>query len=184
MTDGDMTEIAAPAAEEPVADAAASEDATSEEPASEEAAAEETAPAEEEMAAAEDTGAEAEEEPAAEAEPAADEASGFAAMVAAADPADGEKVYRQCAACHVVDDTVNRVGPHLNGVVGRDIGSVDGFNYSDALASHGGVWDVDALNAWLENSNDYIPGNKMSYRGLRDEADRAAVIRYMQSVAE
>ncbi|MCR9146202.1 MAG: cytochrome c family protein [Rhodobacteraceae bacterium] len=133
------------------------------------------APAEQEVAAT--------EEPAAE-EAAATEASGFAALVAAADVDEGEKVYRKCAACHVVGEEVNRVGPHMYGIVGREIGGVDDFKYSDALAEMGGVWDVDALNAWLENPKEFAPGNKMSFRGLNKEEERAAVIRYMESVSE
>ena len=190
LTDGDMTEVAAAATPEA---APAEETAETQEPAAEDAmgdesaetAAAEDAPAEEEMAAA-DTSAEGVADAAAEAGDATAEAgaSGFAAMVAAADPADGEQVYRKCAACHVLDEPANRVGPHLVDIVGREIAAVDGFNYSDALAGMDGVWDADALSAWLENPNEFAPGNKMSFRGLNKEEDRAAIIKYMQSVSE
>ncbi len=192
MTDGDMTQLAA-ATEEAATEEAATEEAATEEAVMEEAATEEavTEEAATEEAATEDAATEeaateeaATEEATAEAAPAAEEASAFATLVAAADPAEGEKVYRKCAACHVVDDEVNRVGPHLYNVVGRDIGGVDGYGYSDALAGMDGVWDADALNAWLENPNEFAPGNKMSFRGLRKEEERAAVIKYMESVAE
>ncbi len=170
MTDGGMTEVVASNDVAPVAEEEmASEDASATEVAATEA------PAEQEVAAT--------EEPAAE-EAAATGASGFAALVAAADVDEGEKVYRKCAACHVVGEEVNRVGPHMYGIVGREIGGVDDFKYSDALAEMGGVWDVDALNAWLENPKEFAPGNKMSFRGLNKEEERAAVIRYMESVSE
>lgn len=163
--------------------AAETEEAT-EEPAaeaSEEASEEST----EEMAATEGEATEEQpaEEAAAEEEPAAEEASGFAAMVASADPAEGQKVYRKCQACHVADKEQNRVGPHLVGLVGREIASVEGFRYSDALSGLEGEWTYDELSAWLENTKDYAPGNKMSFAGLKDEADRAAVIAYIESLS-
>ena len=187
QTDGDTYEIEVPAAaeeeaaaEEPTGettDAAASEDPATDE-ATDEAASEEPAT---EDAATEEPAA---EEPATE-DAAADEgAGGFAAVVAAADPADGEKVWRQCRACHKMEDGANGVGPHMANVVGREIGSVEGFRYSDALQGLDGTWTADELNAWLEDPKAYAPGNKMSFRGLRKEEDRAAVIAYMQSAAE
>jgi cytochrome c2 len=117
-------------------------------------------------------------------ETASAEMSGFAAAVNAADPADGEKVWRQCRACHKLEDGQNGVGPHLYGVVGREIAGVEGFRYSSALQELDGEWTVDELNAWLEDPKAYAPGNKMTYRGLRKEEDRAAVIAYMQSASE
>ena len=164
--------VAEDATEEATEEVAAAEEATEEEAAAEEAT--------EEMAATE----EVTEEAAAEAEPAAAEDSAFAALVAAADPADGEKVYRKCQACHVVDDAKNRVGPHLVGLMGREIGGVDGFRYSSALADMDGVWNADNLSDWLEDPKGFAPGNKMSFRGLPDEADRAAVIAYIQSAGQ
>ena len=112
------------------------------------------------------------------------EMSGFAAVVAAADPADGEKSWRQCRACHKMEDGRNGVGPHLNGIVGREIASVEGFRYSSALQELDGAWTADELNAWLEDPKAYAPGNKMSFRGLRKEEDRAALIAYMESASE
>ncbi|MGI3210849.1 c-type cytochrome [Roseovarius tibetensis] len=108
-------------------------------------------------------------------------ASEFATMVASADVDAGEGLYRQCRACHQIDTERNGVGPHLVGIVGRDIASVDGFRYSDALSGLDGAWTLDELSAWIENPNDYAPGNKMGYRGLSDEQDRANLMAYLQS---
>ncbi|WP_306151859.1 cytochrome c family protein [Roseovarius sp. MMSF_3281] len=160
-TDAEASE--APANDGAAAEDAASDEAASQEPASDEAAAEEAAT---EEAAADDS------------------AGGFADVVAAADPADGEKVWRQCRACHKLEDGANGVGPHMAGIVGREIGSVEGFRYSNALQELDGTWTADELNAWLEDPKAYAPGNKMSFRGLRKEEDRAALIAYMQSAAE
>ncbi|WP_245875169.1 c-type cytochrome [Roseovarius mucosus] len=172
---------AEPAAEEAAAEPAAEEAAA--EPAAEEAAAEPAA----EEAAAEPAAEEAAAEPAAEeaaAEPAAEAgASDFAALVAAADLAAGEKLFRRCGACHKLEDGKNGAGPHLFGIVGRDIASVEGFAYSDALKGLEGEWTVEKLSGWIENPRAYAPGNRMGFPGLKDEADRANLIGYLQSAA-
>ncbi|WP_294619544.1 cytochrome c family protein [uncultured Roseovarius sp.] len=176
QSDGDTYEIEMPAAAEEAAAEPAAEEAATEEAATEEAATEEAAT---EEAATEEAAAEA---------PAAEEAAaagGFADMVAAADPADGKKAWRQCQACHKLEDGKNGVGPHLANIVDRPIASVEGFRYSSALQDLSDkAWTVDELNAWLEDPKAYAPGNKMSYRGLRKEEDRAALIAYMQSATE
>lgn len=175
------------AAEEQASEEGASEEGAAEEQASEEEASDEGAA--EEQAAQEGASEEGGDEAAAEEgseEAAAEEGgeqSGFASMVASADPADGEKVFRKCKACHVADSEQNRVGPHLVGLVGRDVASVEGFRYSSALEEFGGQWTEDRLNQWLENSNDLVPGNKMSFAGLKSEEDRAAVVAYIESLA-
>jgi len=97
------------------------------------------------------------------------------------DPAKGEKVFGKCKACHKVDGT-NATGPHLDGVVGRPVGSVADFAYSDGVKGHGGEWTLEALDAWLTKPKDYIPGNKMSFAGLPKAEDRANVIAYLQSL--
>ncbi len=183
-TDGTDDIVIEAAAEKAPAEKAPAEEGTAEKAPAEEAPAEK-APAEEgtaEKAPAEE--APAEKAPAEEAP--ADEAagkSGFAEMVASADVAAGEKIFRRCAACHAVEDGKNKVGPHLFGVVSRDIASVEGFSYSDALKGLEGNWTVDKLSAWLENPREFAPGNRMGFPGLKDEQDRANVIGYLQSVS-
>ena len=105
----------------------------------------------------------------------------FNELVASADAASGEKAFGKCKACHKIDGT-DGTGPHLNGVVGRAVGGVAGFSYSDGLASHGGVWDAEALNHWLENPKGYIPGNKMSFAGLKKVEDRADLVAYLETL--
>ncbi|MFP4238583.1 MAG: c-type cytochrome [Rhodosalinus sp.] len=166
--------------EEATEEAAAEEEATEEE-ATEEAAAEEEAT---EEAAAEDAAAEEEatEEAAAEEEASQEDGAGetseFAQAVAAADPDDGQSLWRQCQACHVADQEQNRVGPHLVDIIGREIGSVDGFRYSGNLPE--GEWTVDELDPWLESPRDYAPGTSMAYNGLKDMEDRAALVAWLR----
>lgn len=177
QTDGTTFEM-------PVEEAAAAETAVEQaaaEPAAVEEPAAEAAPAAEEAAAAVEPAA-AEAAPAA-AEPAAAEAGGsdFAALVAAADLAAGEKLFRRCGACHKLEDGKNGAGPSLHDVVGRDIASVDGFTYSDALKGLDGTWTVEKLSSWIENPRAFAPGNRMGFPGLKDEQDRANLIGYLQS---
>ena len=107
-----------------------------------------------------------------------------APALADGDPDEGEKVYRKCKACHMVgEDAKNRVGPRLNGVVGREIASVEDFSYSDAFVAkkeEGLTWTEENLSAYLEKPRDFIPGNKMTFPGLRNEEDRENVIAYLK----
>ncbi|PTQ73393.1 c-type cytochrome [Celeribacter persicus] len=106
----------------------------------------------------------------------------FEDLLASADPAKGEKVFAKCKACHKVDGS-NSTGPHLDGVFGREVGTVGDFSYSEAMASHGGVWDAEALNVYLASPKDAIPGNKMSFAGLKKDEDRANIVAYLQSIS-
>jgi cytochrome c len=105
----------------------------------------------------------------------------FADVFAAADAAAGEKVFGKCKACHKVDGA-NGTGPHLNGVVNRARGGVEGFGYSDGMKSVTDPWSPEALNAFLENPKGYVPGTKMSFAGLAKVEDRANVIAYLATL--
>ncbi len=124
-----------------------------------------------------------EEAPAVEEDVAPEEETASAASSAypdlPGDIANGEAIWRQCSACHVNDAEQNRIGPHLVGVLGREVASVDGFRYSDALLELDGQWTPEQLNVWLENPSDYAPGTKMSYRGVSDPTDREDIIKYL-----
>ena len=106
---------------------------------------------------------------------------GFAApSLAAGDAAAGEKVFRKCKACHVVNKEQNRVGPHLVGIFGREAGAVDGFRYSKAMAESGIVWDEETIGAYLQDPKGYIKGNRMAFAGLKKEEDVVNVIAYLK----
>ena len=101
----------------------------------------------------------------------------------AGDIAKGEKVFKKCKACHVVDKEKNKTGPHLVGIIGRDAGSVDSFKrYSKAMKASGLVWDAETLDAYLENPKKYLKGTKMAFAGLKKEADRQNIIAYFESL--
>jgi cytochrome c2 len=106
----------------------------------------------------------------------------------AADVAEGEKVFRKCAACHAVGEGAkSRVGPHLNDLFGRHAGTIDGFKYSAAMvaAGEGGLaWDEQALTQFLVKPRDLVKGTRMAFAGLRKSADVANVIEYLKTFDE
>ena len=107
------------------------------------------------------------------------------AALADGDAGEGEKVFKKCKACHMVgDDAKNRVGPELNGIVGRVMGAAEGFKYSDPMMAknaEGATWTEAELDAFLAKPKDYMPGTKMSFPGLKKEDDRENVIAYMKT---
>lgn len=161
---------------------------------------EEVAPAEEETAPAVDTIEEEEAaapaDPAPASETASDEtapvetapiesgAADMPAFMANASAEDGERAFRACRACHVVEEGVNRVGPSLYGVIDRDIGSVEDFNYSSAMAEKDGAWTYENLDAYLTAPRTWLPGTKMAYAGMRRDQDRANVIAYLEAASQ
>lgn len=106
-----------------------------------------------------------------------------AALVASADVDKGSGVFRKCSACHKLDG-VDGVGPHLNGVVGREIAAVGGFGYSGALTGLDGAWTAEELYAFLADPKGYAPGTTMGFAGLKKPADKANLIAYLQTTAE
>jgi cytochrome c len=101
--------------------------------------------------------------------------------LAEGDPANGEKVFRRCMACHVVDAETNRLGPYLLGVYGRQAGAVEGYNYTQGLADADFVWDEATLDPWLADPKAYIPGTRMVLKLSKPE-DRADVIAYLKAL--
>ena len=103
-------------------------------------------------------------------------------MMATADMSKGEAIFKKCIACHTVaSGGANGIGPNLWAVVGKPLASHAGFSYSDALKSKGGTWTFDALNEWLSNPKKYAPGNKMTFAGLGNPEERAALMVYLNS---
>jgi S-disulfanyl-L-cysteine oxidoreductase SoxD len=182
---GEAEAVAEAPAEEAVEEEAVAE-APAEEAVEEEAAAE--APAEE--AVEDETVAEAPAEDAVEEEAAAEapaeeatEEPAPAVVAVAGDPAAGERVFRQCQACHQIGDgAANRVGPVLNDVIDRPAASIDGFRYSGAMeaaAADGLVWTVENLTQYLANPRGFVTGTSMAFAGLRSEGDIEDVIAYL-----
>ena len=102
------------------------------------------------------------------------------ALFASTSAVDGAKVFKKCAACHsIAQGGSNKIGPALWGVLGRKAGSISDYKYSKAMASHGKVWTFEEMDGFLLKPKDWIKGTKMSFAGLKNAKERAAVILYM-----
>jgi cytochrome c len=118
---------------------------------------------------------------------AAGEAGGAAAvpiatLLATADIAKGEAVFKKCAACHTINQGgANGIGPNLWAAMGKPHGHVPGFAYSDALKSVPGNWDWEGMDKWLANPKKYAPGTKMTFAGLGNPEERANLILYLNA---
>jgi cytochrome c len=107
----------------------------------------------------------------------------IATLMASADPAKGENVFKKCASCHTAGQGgANGIGPNLYGVLGKPVGKhVPGFAYSTDLAGHGGTWDFATMSEWLHNPKKFASGTKMTFAGLDKPEDRANVIAYLNA---
>ncbi|MGQ3355771.1 MAG: c-type cytochrome [Phreatobacter sp.] len=107
-----------------------------------------------------------------------------AAAPAAGDAAAGERVFAQCRACHQVGETArNLVGPNLNGLFGRQAGSVAGFNYSPAFKTPAvaeKVWSPENFAVYIRNPREVTPGTRMVFAGIRSENQIADLIAYLR----
>lgn len=95
----------------------------------------------------------------------------------------GEKVFKKCKACHAVGpDAKNKVGPELNGIVGRKVASIEDFKYSPAMkefAEGDKVWTDEILHTYLTNPKDLVPKTKMAFAGLKKDKDRDDIVAYL-----
>ncbi len=111
-----------------------------------------------------------------------------AAMISAANAADGDPVagkvifQRTCQNCHSVEIGVNKIGPSLWNVVGRQPASVPDFNYSDGMKANKIPWEASSLDTYLADPRGDVHGVKMFFKGLAEAKDRADVIAYLQTL--
>ena len=102
----------------------------------------------------------------------------------AGDAARGEKIFAKCKACHEVEKGVNKVGPTLKGVIGRNVASVPDYAYSQAMkdfAKANPVWTDEMFLTYIENPRKVVPGTKMAFAGLKKPGDRADLLAYLKS---
>jgi cytochrome c len=107
----------------------------------------------------------------------------IANLLAAADAAKGEQVFKKCTACHTVaKGGPNGTGPNLWGVMGSPIGKhAAGFAYSPALSGKGGNWEWESMSQWIKSPRDFAPGTKMTFAGLGKAEDRANLLAYLNA---
>jgi len=101
--------------------------------------------------------------------------------VLAQDAALGEKVFNKCRACHQIGEGAKTlVGPPLNGIVGRKAGSIEGYSYSDANKNSGITWDEATLTEYLKNPKAKVPGTKMIFIGIPNDADILNLVAFLK----
>ena len=108
------------------------------------------------------------------------ESLNITALFASTSATDGAKIFKKCAACHSISEGgANKIGPALWGVLGRKAGSVSNYKYSKAMTAHAKPWSFEEMNGFLIKPRDWVKGTKMSFAGLKNVKERAAVILYM-----
>lgn len=106
----------------------------------------------------------------------------LATLLASADAAKGEAIFAKCKACHTIESGgANGIGPNLYATMGKKHGHVPGFAYSEALLKAPGSWDWENMDKWLSSPKKYAPGTKMSFAGLSNPEERAALLLYLNA---
>jgi cytochrome c len=107
------------------------------------------------------------------------------AHAAEGDAARGQRVFGACAPCHSLEPDKNMTGPSLAGLWGRQAGKLPGFDrYSSAIRSSGIIWEDAALNAWIADPQKFIPENHMTFRGIKDERQRADLLAFLKEATK
>jgi cytochrome c len=115
------------------------------------------------------------------------EITAISPLLASADAAAGEVVFKKCAACHTIaQGGENKTGPNLWEIVNRPVASHEGFSYSAAMREHVSVdatWTYEALNKFLHGPKKYVAGTAMGFAGLKKDTDIANVLAYLRTQA-
>jgi cytochrome c len=99
--------------------------------------------------------------------------------------ARGERMYRACVACHSLEPNRHMTGPSLAEVWNRKSGSVSSFpRYSPALKSAGIIWNDDTLDEWIKDPQHFIPGNTMTFPGMKDARQRADLLAFLKDATQ
>ncbi|WVT76328.1 cytochrome c family protein (plasmid) [Sinorhizobium chiapasense] len=101
------------------------------------------------------------------------------------DPAAGKIVFGRCTVCHVAESETNAVGPNLFGIRGRQVAAAEKFEYSPAMrafAQGGRTWDDVTLTLFIKAPRQTVPGTKMAFAGLKNEADVSNLLAYFESL--
>ncbi|MDX3929522.1 MAG: cytochrome c family protein [Shinella sp.] len=98
----------------------------------------------------------------------------------------GAVIFKKCTACHSADQPVNKVGPHLVGIIGRPVASlIDYGKYSEAMRAEAGkglMWDEATLALYLAGPRKMIPKTRMLFSGLKNSQDINDVIAYLRTL--
>jgi cytochrome c len=96
---------------------------------------------------------------------------------------DGQLAFNNaCRTCHTLREGDNRLGPNLFKVVGRKAGSVPGYGYSSAMQDSDIIWDRAALDRFIANPDQVVPGHNMKpYGGVASAEQRARIVAYLEA---
>ena len=99
--------------------------------------------------------------------------------------ARGQRVFGACAACHSLQPGQDMTGPSLADLWGRKAGSLPSFNrYSPALKSANVTWDDKTLNEWIKDPQHLVPGNEMTFDGIKDDRQRADLLAFLKQATQ
>jgi cytochrome c len=97
----------------------------------------------------------------------------------------GERMYRACIACHSLEPNRNMTGPSLAEIWNRKAGSLVSFpRYSPSLKSAGIIWNDDTLDEWIKHPQHFIPGNTMTFPGMKDARQRADLLAFLKEATQ
>src|SRR5205809_5882910 len=101
------------------------------------------------------------------------------------DVAERAHVYRACMPCHSLEPNKNMTGPSLSELWNRKAGALPSFErYSPALTSSGIIWDDTTLDAWISDPQHFIPGNTMTFPGVKDARQRADLLAFLKDASQ
>jgi cytochrome c len=93
-------------------------------------------------------------------------------------PGSGKELFeKRCGGCHALDR--DKEGPRLHGVYGRAAGSMDSFQYSEALRKSKVVWTEATLERWLTTTEELVPDNDMTFR-VEKADERREIIAFLK----
>lgn len=102
---------------------------------------------------------------------------------AAGDAGRGKSAFSTCQVCHSnMKNGPSGIGPNLFGVAGRKAASLPGFYYSAALKGSKITWTNDKLTAWITSPSKLVPGNRMTFPGISDQAKVADLVAYLDTL--
>lgn len=106
---------------------------------------------------------------------------GTSAAFSEGNPTRGQRVFGPCAMCHSLQPDQNMTGPSLASLWSRKAGSVTHFTrYSPALKSSNIVWNDKTLDEWIADPQQLIPGNQMTFAGIKDARQRADLLAFLK----
>jgi cytochrome c len=111
--------------------------------------------------------------------------TGGRAMAEPGNAMRGERMYRACVACHSLEPNRNMTGPSLAELWNRKAGSLASFpRYSPALKLSGIIWNDDTLDEWIKDPQHFIPGNTMTFPGMKDPRQRADLLAFLKDATQ